>query len=83
MALRTFTDMAGVEWQVWDVRPEAPYRAIISDADLEGGWLVFQSPTEKRRLCPIPDDWESCPVERLYLLSRVAPPVHPRAAAEV
>ncbi|MBA3970120.1 MAG: hypothetical protein H0X52_08465 [Gemmatimonadetes bacterium] len=70
MALRTFTDLADVEWQVWDVRPL--YRGM-ANTDLEGGWLVFQSPTEKRRLRPIPPDWESCPPERLYLLSRVAP----------
>ena len=80
MALRTFTDMAGVEWQVWDVRPEAPYRAVISNADLEGGWLVFQSPHEKRRLCPIPPDWETCHPERLYPLSRVATSVRYVAA---
>jgi hypothetical protein len=79
MALRTFTDMAGVEWQVWDVRPEAPYMEIIR-ADMEEGWLVFQSPTEKRRLRPIPEYWESCPPERLYLLSRVAPSAHAVAA---
>ncbi len=80
MALRTFTDRAGVEWQVWDVRPEEAYRALVPSADLENGWLVFQSPTEKRRLCPVPDDWETCPQERLYLLSRVASSVHAVAA---
>ena len=80
MALRTFTDGAGVEWQVWDVRPEGAHRAVISNANLEDGWLVFQSPTEKRRLCPIPPEWETCPPERLHLLSRTAPQVHSRAA---
>ncbi|MBA2571423.1 MAG: hypothetical protein H0V06_00150 [Gemmatimonadetes bacterium] len=79
MALRTFTDMAGVEWQVWDVQPEATYGGMTR-SDLQGGWLVFQSQMEKRRLCPIPPEWESCPPERLYLLSRVAPSVHSRAA---
>jgi hypothetical protein len=70
MALRTFTDMMGIEWQVWDVRP---VHRGITDTDLENGWLAFQSHTEKRRLRPIPPDWETCPPERLYLLSRVAP----------
>lgn len=27
---------------------------------LESGWLCFESATEKRRLVPVPDDWESC-----------------------
>jgi hypothetical protein len=80
MPLRTFTDPRGVEWQVWDVRPEASYLSTLGDARLESGWLVFQSPTEKRRLCPIPADWEACPPERLYLLSRVAPSTHAIAA---
>ena len=80
MALRTFTDTAGVEWQVWDVRPEGTHLALTPNPDLQNGWLVFQSSTEKRRLCPIPDDWETCPAERLSLLSRIAPAVQPRAA---
>jgi hypothetical protein len=73
MALRTFTDPRGLEWQVWDVRPEAFSEITPGTAGLESGWLVFQSPSEKRRLCPIPPEWETCPPERLYLLSRVAP----------
>lgn len=28
--------------------------------DLNDGWLCFESPTEKRRLAPIPPDWETC-----------------------
>ena len=78
--LRIFTDKAGVEWEVWDVRPEGTHRALVPDAELEDGWLVFQSRSEKRRLCPIPPEWEACPAERLYLLSRMASPVHPRDA---
>ena len=72
MALRTFTDGAGVEWQVWDCTSDLP--------GLLGGFLCFESPTEKRRLCPIPPDWETCPPERLFLFSRVAPQVRARAA---
>ena len=69
MALRTFTDRSGVEWQVWDVRPA--YRGM-TNADLEGGWLVFRSEFDKRRLCPIPAEWENYSVEQLGRLSRVA-----------
>lgn len=35
---------------------------------LSEGWLVFQSDEEKRRLCPIPEDWESCRGPRLRQL---------------
>ena len=62
MALRTFTDSDGVSWQVWDVHPAYP--GMIG-ADLERGWLVFQSGFDKRRLCPIPAEWELCPAEDL------------------
>ena len=80
MALRRFTDPAGTEWEVWDVRPEEAHRALVPNAELEEGWLVFQSRSEKRRLCPIPPEWETCSPERLSLLSRIAPAVQPRAA---
>ena len=30
-----------------------------------GGWLAFQSRVERRRLAPIPDDWEGAPDARL------------------
>ena len=45
--------------------PQAP----IARARLRGtyaqGWLCFESDHEKRRLSPIPDDWSTCPEERL------------------
>lgn len=36
---------------------------------LEGGWLVFSSAHEKRRLTPIPPEWEALEDERLVDLS--------------
>lgn len=44
------------------------------------GWLCFQSHTEKRRLLPVPPDWESCPEDRLARLLRVATPVQRHSA---
>jgi len=39
----------------------------------ENGWLCFESETgEKRRLVWAPDKWESLPVDRLWVLCRVA-----------
>ena len=44
-----------------------------------GGWLVFDSEEEKRRLSPVPDDWESCPVDRLLAYWERAEPAPRRA----
>jgi hypothetical protein len=32
---------------------------------LDSGWLCFESSHEKRRLAPIPRDWERCPDQKL------------------
>ena len=39
---------------------------------LEAGWLVFASAFEKRRVTPIPIQWEALPDEALVGLSRDA-----------
>lgn len=92
MAHRSFTDSAGVAWEVWEVHPgvasagaEAaerrsgeerrgagppssappppPERRVIGERrvgvspPMRDGWLAFQSPSERRRLVPIPHGW--------------------------
>ncbi len=47
---------------------------------LLGGWLCFESATEKRRLLPIPSNWKTVSEDQLRLLCRVATPV--RKASE-
>ena len=42
---------------------------------LEHGWLVYESPTEKRRVMPIPPRWESRSDAELEHLCRSATPV--------
>lgn len=54
--------------QIVEVRPRV-------GQGLEGGWLVFASPFEKRRLTPIPIEWEALPDETLVGLSRNAPAI--------
>ena len=54
MSYRTFQDANGEEWQAWDVFPSTDVRHT-----LQGGWLTFQSATEKRRLAPVPLYWVS------------------------
>jgi hypothetical protein len=70
--LREFTDNSGQHWRVWDVYPSergkggpsereivaAELRGRFRSAELAEGWLCFESATERRRLAPIPPDWE-------------------------
>lgn len=44
------------DWDVWDVRPEL--RAHSLGTELRDGWLCFQCGAERRRLTPIPEDWD-------------------------
>ena len=101
MALREYTDAAGVAWQVWHVVPtsrtvapvlahdrrqhaEADYpedrrrRGFTLTPGMEGGWLCFESAAQKRRLMPVPGDWESCADEVLARYLASASPVSRR-----
>ena len=100
MNYRTFTDSAGVRWEVWLVLPSAAERReaerrVLADRRVEdrpqaterrvwtdrrrfstykrvavapvfaNGWLCFESELEKRRLAPVPDDWEDADADQL------------------
>ena len=83
MALRNFTDSQGNTWRVWNVVPQY---ATSRDEDqmtpgLQGGWLCFDSGTEKRRLSPIPEDWENAEMGALEAWCRQAAAVQQRATA--
>lgn len=41
-------------------------------SDYRSGWLVFESPPQKRRLTPIPADWERFDDRALDELRRTA-----------
>lgn len=72
--LREFTDQKGIHWRVWDVYPSergkaGPSEREVATAELKGrfrsaelaeGWLCFESSSERRRLAPIPPEWEIC-----------------------
>ena len=72
--LREFTDCSGKRWRVWDVSPNVRTFTTTSEAEaataaspfptmeFSGGWLCFESAEEKRRLAPIPPEWETCPL---------------------
>jgi hypothetical protein len=74
--VRQFRDASGVEWKVSLTSRSSP--AVSRDHFLpeayREGWLLFESPTEKRRLAPVPRDWESLPDEELASLCASAAP---------
>lgn len=68
MALREFTDESGRAWCAWETRPtSAQIRPEFAD-----GWLTFESGTEKRRLAPVPDGWDTLPTDGLRILLSTA-----------
>jgi hypothetical protein len=73
---RLFDDAKGVRWDVWPVHPEGrPSQVSALPGTFQTGWLVFESVAEKRRLSPIPSNWQSLPpreLERLCERAEVA-----------
>ncbi len=61
MALRNFADSSGREWRVWSIEPtyESERDSGRYTPGLQGGWLCFEHQDQKRRLSPIPENWES------------------------
>jgi len=59
-------------------------RRPVLTAGLDGGWLCFENEAEKRRLTPIPADWQRCTTRELeqYLHAAKRAP-RPSTAAEL
>ena len=83
MALRSFTDSQGRAWRVWNVVPQyaAARDEEMMTPGLHGGWLCFDSGMEKRRLSPIPADWENAENDVLERYCREAMAVAARQQA--
>jgi hypothetical protein len=47
---------------------------------LRDGWLCFEAEGTRRRLTPIPSDWEECPALALEGYCRLAVPARPSSA---
>jgi hypothetical protein len=80
MENRTFADVSGLVWEVWEVYPRLVERRLLRERrvlrrgteerrhepagrktqplQIKGGWLAFQSKLERRRVIPVPDEWE-------------------------
>jgi hypothetical protein len=69
-----FTDATGRSWRVWHTVPELAQHRITLPQEWNDGWLTFESSGDKRRLAPVPAEWESLPPQRLELLCRMAQP---------
>jgi len=57
MAYFEITDPQGRVWRVWDTHPQ-PHRAGGVAEGYASGWLTFESDSEKRRLMPVPPQWD-------------------------
>jgi hypothetical protein len=80
MALRNFTDSEGHTWRVWNVIPQyaSSHDEEQMTPGLQGGWLCFENSGEKRRLSPIPGDWENAGHEAMEQYLRQAAAVQQR-----
>lgn len=58
-------------------------RRPLLSAGLDGGWLCFEAPVEKRRLTPIPSDWLRCDEECLERYCRQARPARTSIAIDI
>jgi len=77
--MRQIRDAAGVEWMVYEVNPSAgEWRSVESLPEgYRSGWLCFESSSEKRRLTPLPSNWQELTLEQLGTLLLSASLVRP------
>lgn len=61
LAIREFADATGTHWKVWSTVPNAT--GVIGP--MRTGWLTFESSGVRRRLVPIPADWEDATINEL------------------
>jgi hypothetical protein len=71
MPIRDFVDANGALWVVWSTTPSSRSRHAV-DTLYREGWLTFTSGAARRRLSPIPGDWQKANAERLELYLRAA-----------
>jgi hypothetical protein len=83
--MRNFTDSAGVEWMVFEVKRQGEDEDnwAYLPRGFRAGWLCFESSAGKRRLSPVPDGWKLKNAPDLeQLLRRAAVVVRTRRAVE-
>jgi hypothetical protein len=75
MAIVSFTDSLGREWQVLEVRRSLPPLAVSPGR--EDGWLSFSHAADRRRVSPVPAQWESLDPATLEVLCESGERVDP------
>jgi hypothetical protein len=72
--MRNFTDTAGTEWMVFEVRRQEneEHNWAYLPRGFRAGWLCFESDAGKRRLSPVPDGWKSLDSSELERMLRRA-----------
>jgi hypothetical protein len=80
---REFRAVDGQRWEVWETHPRRETDPERIAPELAGGWLAFESPSEKRRLAPIPDEWAALSDEDLATLCAQATFVRERGGTGV
>ena len=61
---REFSDSAGIEWKAYRVEPQlvSPtlehLRRSLPPQERRQPWLLFESKDERRRLSPVPREWD-------------------------
>lgn len=73
-SVREFRDVAGIQWSVFRATPHTSpaKREKILPETYRFGWLVFECETERRRLAPVPENWEGLTERELEHLCTVA-----------
>lgn len=74
MSLREIIDEHGTLWQVFEVHPVHESEAAVLKESFIGGWLCFLSERGRRRVAPIPGEWEAMNDHALRRLLSIAPP---------
>jgi hypothetical protein len=72
--MRNFTDSAGTEWMVFEVKRQGNEEDnwAYLPRGFRSGWLCFESDMGKRRLSPVPDGWRSLTASDLEKMLRRA-----------
>jgi len=72
--VREFRDVAGIQWSVFRATPHTSpsKREKILPESFRLGWLVFECETERRRLAPVPENWEALTDRELAQLCTLA-----------
>jgi hypothetical protein len=83
--MREFSDEEGKSWHLYQVSSEmfVHGRPDFLPPEYLGGWLVFESAGERRRLAPFPGEWATFSGEALRTLLKRANPARRRAGGPV